>query len=146
MWSKAYVGLIVLFLLLFLYSLNSSVQYINKKYKLQENNGWLPFNCFSNTVCGMNGNILLIYFIYVLIPTEYFDAFLEAIKPQNFNKLKDDKTFESIGKKTINEITSLPNSIINTIGNTINGTSIDKEKNIINQNINEENNAPIENK
>jgi hypothetical protein len=119
MWSKLYIGIIVLVLLIFLYTLNTIVQKLNNKYNLQENYG-LPINCFSNTVCGMNGNILLIFFIYLIIPQKYFDSFLEAIKPQNFNKLNDENALNKLGETTINEIEEIAITAKNKFTNVLN--------------------------
>ena len=89
MWSKIYVGIIVLIILVFLHIINTTVHYIDKLYNLNSKYG-IPIDCFSTAVCVMNGNILLLFVIYLIIPDEYYERVLRLLNPHEIHKSASD--------------------------------------------------------
>lgn len=85
MWSKIYVGIIVAIILVFLNIINKFVHYLDNKYNLYDNYG-IPINCFSTSICVMNGNILVLFLIYTIIPDEYYERILQILNPHELHK------------------------------------------------------------
>ncbi len=85
MLSKIYVGIIVLIILVFLHFINMQLHYVDKQYSLEYNYG-VPIKCVSNSLCSMNGNIFLLFIIYLIIPDEYFGRMLDMLDPKQIHK------------------------------------------------------------
>jgi hypothetical protein len=100
MWSKIYVGIIVLILLIFLHWINMLINYADKLYGLKENYG-MPTGCLSTAICGMSGNILLIFIVYLVIPDSYYEQILKMINPTQIHHSADSDIL-GINKLTTN--------------------------------------------
>lgn len=129
MWSKLYVGIIVVLILIFLQLVERLITYINNTYKLDDKYG-IPMRCFSNSLCGMNGNILLLFIIYLIIPSSYYEKLLELIDPKKLqqNADKDVLKLNKIGNTIEEGVSGIANTIksgvdevVNTVEADING-------------------------
>jgi hypothetical protein len=97
MWSKIYVSIIVLIVLILLNSVNSLIRYSDNVYQLKKKYN-IPTDCMSTAICGMNGNILLIFIIYMLIPDTYFKSAMQLLDPRQFDKITEDDILGINGK------------------------------------------------
>jgi hypothetical protein len=100
MWSKIYVGIIVLVVILFLNAIGAGMNYLDKKYGLKENY-YIPVDCIRIAMCGMNGNILLLFLVYIIIPDSYYENVLKMLDPREIHK---NAANDSLG---LNKITKL---------------------------------------
>ena len=88
MWSKFYVGVLVVIIIIFFNMLNTALSRLEKEYKIEENYR-IPVRCMSVAMCGLTGNIFLLFLIYLLIPNEYYDSILKTIDPRQIHKVAD---------------------------------------------------------
>jgi len=112
MWPKLYVGIIVVIILIFLQLVERLITYVNNNYKLDERYG-VPMKCFSTALCGMNGNILLIFAIYMIIPSSYFEKVLEIMDPKKLQKTasEDGLGIDKLTNSFSGEITELVDGV-----------------------------------
>lgn len=120
MWSKLYVGIIVVLILIFLQLVERLITYINNTYKIDEKYG-VPMKCFSNSLCGMNGNILLLFIIYLIIPSTYYEKLLELIDPKKLQQNAENDVLQL--NKLENTITDGVNGVASTIKDGVNGVA-----------------------
>lgn len=85
MWNKLYISIIVITVLILLQTINIFVSSIDSKYLLQQNYG-APIKCLSTVVCGISGNIILLWIVYLIIPNSYYDEMLSALDPRSMHK------------------------------------------------------------
>lgn len=115
MWSKLYVGIIVVVILIFLQLIERLITYLNNTYNIDKNYG-VPMKCISTSLCGMNGNILLLFIIYLIIPSSYYEKLLEILDPKKLQKTvnEDALGIEKISKKI--GIDNIENKIVGIFG------------------------------
>ena len=117
MWPKLYVGIVVVLVLLFLQAIEYFVSYLDREYSLASKYN-LPIKCFSTALCGMNGNIFLLFMVYMIIPSEYYEKLLDVIDPKKLQKTAetDAAGLEAVTDKLADTINHAAGTVVDGLG------------------------------
>jgi hypothetical protein len=83
--TKIYISVLVVIILCFLQLINIGLRSVDKKYYLQKKYS-VPISCGETAICGISGNIFLLWIIYLLIPERYFDELSEILDPKKMHQ------------------------------------------------------------
>jgi hypothetical protein len=93
MWIKLYVTIVVVIVLVLFHLLRASIVYLENNYHISTKYN-VPMNCLASTLCGMSGNVLFLYIIYMIIPEQYYSNLIKALDPK---QLEDNAKNDILG-------------------------------------------------